>query len=226
MKHELRTTRSTLPQMEDETIVSEILGGQPALFELLMRRHNQKLYRVARGMNVPDVECDDLIQQTYIQAYQKLDQFKGTAQFSTWLIRILINQRLMAVRKSKTVISEQGVLYGLDRDDENRAAATVLDPATPESEMIKKEMRMVLERAIEQLSEEYRAVYVMREIEDMSIRDIAECLGITESNVKVRLHRARKLLHTTLRHHLMPHEIFSFGSKRCDRVVTLVMECL
>jgi RNA polymerase sigma factor (sigma-70 family) len=207
----------------DEALVEQIKAGEAALFAILMKRHNQKLYRVARGIGVPNEECDDVIQQAYIQAYLKLPQFRGESSFTTWLTRILINQSLMFLRKQRPSVSETGEIEGLKEEATN---ATQNKPATPESEMIKRELRTVLEQAIEQLPEDHRVVYIMREVEEMSVRDIATSLDISESNVKVRMHRARKLLQDKLRDYLEPSEIFEFGSSRCDAIVTQVLEAI
>jgi RNA polymerase sigma-70 factor (ECF subfamily) len=206
-------------ELTDEVVVERVLAGEAQLFELVMRRHNQKLYRIARGMGVADADCDDLLQQTYIQAYAKLVQFKGDSTFSTWLVRILINQCLMARRKSKSSVTVTGELDGFD----NVAVGTYNEPVTPESEMIKEEVRRVIEQSIERLPEDYRVVYIMREIEGMSIKDIASTLGLTEVNVKVRLLRARTKLRSMLKSYLRPGEIYEFGNARCDAIVASVL---
>jgi RNA polymerase sigma factor (sigma-70 family) len=208
----------------DDELVEQIKAGEVALFAVLMKRHNQKLYRVARGMGVPNEECDDIIQQTYIQAYLKMPQFRGESAFTTWLTRIHINQSLMFLRKQRPSVSEDGALEGMEADA--LVSPTSEKPATPESEMIKRELRTVLEQAIEQLPDDHRVVYIMREVEEMSVKEIASALGITESNVKVRMHRARKLLQDQLRSYLEPSEIFEFGSSRCDTIVAQVLEAI
>jgi len=208
----------------DDELVEQIKAGEVALFAVLMKRHNQKLYRIARGMGVPNAECDDIIQQTYIQAYLKMPQFRGESAFTTWLTRILINQSLMFLRKQRPSVSEDGALEGMEADAP--VSPTSEKPSTPESEMIKGELRVVLEQAIEQLPDDHRVVYIMREVEEMSVREIASALGITESNVKVRMHRARKLLQDHLRSYLEPSEIFEFGSSRCDAIVVQVLEAI
>ncbi len=207
----------------DEGLAQRIATGEVALFAILMKRHNQKLYRIARGMGIGSDECDDLIQLTYIQAYLKLPQFRGESTFATWLTRILINQCLMFSRKQRPNISEQGSMDGLETEPVERG---IHHSPTPESEMIKRELRAVLEHAIEQLPDDYRIVYVMREIEEMSVNDISASLGITVSNVKVRIHRARKLLHAQLRDYLDPSELYEFGSTRCDAIVRDVLQII
>jgi RNA polymerase sigma factor (sigma-70 family) len=208
----------------NEEIVERIRAGEVALISVLMKRHNQKLYRVARGMGIPNVECDDLLQQSYIQAYLKLPQFRGDSTVTTWLTRILINQCLMFLRKQRPSVTEDGSLEGLS--DAAPKAETIRPTFTPESELLKRELRSVLEDAIEQLPEDYRVVYVMREIEEMSVRDIASALDISESNVKVRMHRARKQLQEELRNYIEPFELYEFGNARCDNIVVQVLEAI
>jgi RNA polymerase sigma factor (sigma-70 family) len=206
--------------LPDAELVKRIAAGEDALFAIIMRRYNQRLYRIARGMGIPDVECDDLLQQTYIQTYLKLPQYRGESSFATWLTRILINQCLMFLRKKRPEVSIDGQLQGVEINAmSNQMDLTV---PTPEAELLRREMRIVLERAIEQLPEEHRIVYFMREIEDMSIKDISESLEISESNVKVRLHRARKLLQSKLHDYVGP-ELYEFGSSRCDAIVRYIL---
>jgi RNA polymerase sigma factor (sigma-70 family) len=208
----------------NEEIVEAVRAGEVALFAVLMKRHNQKLYRVARGMGIPSLDCDDLIQQAYIQAYLKLPQYRGESAVTTWLTRIFINQCLMFLRKQRPSISADGELEGLTSDDLPNVVTR--QTLTPEKELLRREMRTLLEEAIENLPEEYRIIYVMREVEEMSVRDIATSLDLTEANVKVRMHRARKLLQNELRNYIEPFEIFEFGNRRCDAVVANVLEAI
>src|SRR5436190_1618665 len=208
----------------NEEIVTRIRNGEVALFAVLMKRHNQKLYRIARGMGIPDAECDDIIQQAYIQVYLKLPQFRGESSVTTWMTRILINQCLMFLRKQRPSITKEGELEGLNGD---APAANLTTPTlTPESELLKRELRSVLEDAIAQLPEDYRVVYLMREVEEMSVKDIAMALDLSESNVKVRIHRARKLLQHELKGYIEPFELYEFGNHRCDAIVRQVLEAI
>lgn len=206
-------------ELTDEVIVERVRAGETDLFELIMRRHNQKLYRIARGMGIEDAECDDVIQLCYINAYSKLAQFHGGAKFSTWLVRILINECLMSKRKSKTAVTSSGELHGFDDLPLELEEGTV----TPESEMIRNEVRRLVEEAIERLPEDYRVVYVMREMEGMTIKEIAASLELTEVNVKVRLLRARTKPRNSLKNYLSPAEIYEFGNSRCDGIVRSVL---
>jgi RNA polymerase sigma factor (sigma-70 family) len=208
----------------NEEIVERIRTGEVALLSILMKRHNQKLYRVARGMGIPNAECDDLLQQSYIQAYLKLPLFRGESTVTTWLTRILINQCLMFLRKQRPSVTEDGELEGLS--DASPKSDNITPTFTPESELLKRELRSVLEDAIEQLPEDYRVVYIMRELEEMSVREIATALDISEANVKVRMHRARKQLQEELRNYIEPFELYEFGNQRCDMIVVQVLEAI
>lgn len=205
--------------LTDMEVVARVTAGEKELFELLMRRYNQRLYRTARAYSIPDSDCDDLIQQSYIKAYQSLSHFRGDAQFSTWITRILINECLMYKRKSKALTDVS--------DQEEWDSSLPGDLLTPERSMLREELRELLESAIEKLPEEYRMVYMMREVEELSVKETADCLSITEGNVKVRLHRARNLLRKQLEHYFS-HEkgVFEFGSVRCDRLVARTMQML
>src|ERR1051326_5884534 len=123
----------------NEEIVERIRSGEVALLAVLMKRHNQKLYRVARGMGIPNLDCDDLLQQSYIQAYLKLPQFRGESSVTTWLTRILINQCLMYLRKQRPSVTEDGSLEGLS--DAAPKADAITPTFTPESELLKRELR-------------------------------------------------------------------------------------
>jgi RNA polymerase sigma factor (sigma-70 family) len=206
----------------DEIVVKRVLAGEVELFELIMRRHNRKLYRIARGMGVSDADAADMIQQTYVQAYTNLAGFKQSSTVSTWLVRILINTCLMERRRPRLAITTDGIL----EDIVDQQPAATHEQTTPESAMIKNELRKVLEEAINRLPDDYRIVYMMREMEGMSIRDTATALGLTEVNVKVRALRARRMLREELGKYLRAEEIFEFGSSRCDAIVGSVLKQL
>ncbi len=214
------TRRENEPLPNDRELAARIAQGEAALFAVVMKRYNQRLYRIARGMGIQDADCDDLLQQSYIQAYLKLPQFRGDSSLSTWLTRIVINQCLMFLRKKRPAITEYGELEGF----ESRSHEEQADPSqNPEYDLIREETRQLLERAIDALPEDYRIVYVMREIEELSVRDIAASLDITEANVKVRIHRARKLLQAHLRKVAGASPIYEFGNHRCDAIVHRVL---
>ena len=203
--------------LQDEEVVKCVLAGDTSMFEILMRRHNQRLYRVACAILRNDAEAEDLIQDTYVRAYQHLSQFEGRAKFSTWLTRIAVNEALARRRR-------QGLYKELDPMSEHQGGKMdrfVSATPSPEQQVSSSETLQLLERAVATLPEIYRTVFVLRDVEDMDTGDTAAVLNISEENVKTRLHRARALLRKRLyaQAGTHAHEAFSFHAIRCDRVV-------
>jgi RNA polymerase sigma-70 factor, ECF subfamily len=205
----------------DEEIVQKVLAGEKSLFETLMRRHNQRLYRVARSILRNDNEAEDLIQDTYVRAYSHLDQFSGRSKFSTWLTKIAFYEALARKRKSYRFVSMN---HGEEGDqDMERFASSVKDP---ENNLIKLQMKEILESAVDSLPEKYRIVFILREIEEMSTEETSDCLGIGIETVKSRLFRARAMLRQEIdaRTAGVTRSLFQFGAERCDRVVSKVLK--
>jgi RNA polymerase sigma-70 factor, ECF subfamily len=208
--------------LSDEEVVVQVLAGETAMFEIVMRRHNQRLYRVARAILRNDSEAEDVMQDAYVRAYEHLDQFAGRAKFSTWLTRIAVHEVLARQRRSKRY-EELGPTSEREGDPMDRFAS--LTP-NPEQQMSNSGLRRLLEQAVEKLPDAYRAVFMLRDVEDMSTTDAAYALEITEENVKVRLHRARALLRKSLFAvaGTESREAFNFNAVRCGRVVKNVFE--
>lgn len=204
----------------DTEVIKRILSGEKELFEILMRRNNQKLYRVIRSYVNDEEEIEDLMQDVYLKAYQKLYQFHHHALFSTWLIRIGINESLARIRKR----NKQVMLH--DPSDDNTKNIPDTEQMNPEQKLIKQEIKQVLEMAIEKLPLTYKTVYMLREIEGMDIPEIAACLDLTNANVKVRLHRGRAMVRDVLYQLSVPEDLFEFGDRRCDRLVNRVMHLI
>ena len=211
-------------ELTDEAIVDRVRGGDVALYEILVRRHNQRLYRTIRAILRGDLDVEDVMQQAYVDAYTHLDQFRGTAKFSTWLTRIAVNR---AIRNGR------GARRGLElvppaADHELAIAHTPAPNLDPEHAMYGHELKVVLESLIEQLPEAFRVVFVMREVEGLSTSETAECLEINEETVKTRLHRAKRLLKERLDRQLGPvsSSVYAFHLTRCDRVVAGVMAAI
>ena len=200
-----------------------VLAGETSLFEVLMRRYNQRLYRVARAIVRDDAEAEDVTQQAYVNAYRHLDQFAGRAMFSTWLTRIAVHEALARARRRDRFDDKQEAAD--ERDGDTMAALRAPGP-DPERQAFAGELRGLIESAIEALPEHYRAVFVMRAVEGMSTSESAECLDITEETAKTRLHRARTMLRETLceRAGIETAAAFSFEAPRCDRVVAAVFD--
>lgn len=209
-------------EWSDEEVVRRVLAGETALYEILMRRHNQRLYRTARAILGDDTEAEDVMQDAYVRAYQNLASFEGRAKFATWLTRIAVHEALTRSRRRRR-------LQALDPDAEANGEIMESAPSSfrsPEQQAYDRELAAVLEKAVLSLSEDYRLVFMLREVESLSTEETARCLELTEENVKVRLHRAR----ARLRKHLYEAvgataaRCFAFHAVRCDRVVKNVFE--
>jgi RNA polymerase sigma-70 factor, ECF subfamily len=217
--------RASIEGWADEEIVRRILRGDLVLFELLMRRHNQRVYRAIRSILRDDSESEDVMQEAYVRAYEHLAQFEGRAQFSTWLTRIAVNEALkrLSARGRLDPLNE-----GRYEEEDGAMQAFHSTSPSPESYASNSELKSLLEEAILTLPVMYRAVTVLRDVEGMSTTQTAEVLSITESNVKVRLHRAHELLRGALFARVGANSsgAFSFHASRCDRVVNAVFKRL
>jgi RNA polymerase sigma-70 factor (ECF subfamily) len=210
-----------LQQLPDADLVSQIRAGEPALFELVMRRYNRRLFRIVRGILGNDAEAEDVVQEAYVCAWLKLSQFRGPAGFASWLCQIATNEALMYRRRRRNVS-----LTGLqDADEIADGAGTGSAPPAPGADLHETQLRQMLERAIDELPDMYRDTFVLREMDQMSVAETAQCLGIEEGAVKTRVHRARKLLQRGLRSELSTvlSGAFEFDGARCDRVVAAVL---
>ena len=200
----------------DEEVVKQVLAGATALYEILMRRYNQRLYRVARSILRNDTDAEDVMQDAYVRAYEHLNQFAGEAKFSTWLTKIAVYEALERVRRRGRTDS--------GRDAEHVMAKTKSDTPDPERQAYDHELRSVLEYAIDTLPEIYRLVFVLRTVEGLSVAETSGCLDIGTEAVKTRLHRARSLLRKDLQQRagIVTAQAFPFHLSRCDRVVEAV----
>lgn len=203
-------------------LIKRILYGEKELYEILVRRHNQKLFRVIRSYLKDDAETADIMQNSYIKAFTKLPHFKLEASFSTWLIRIAINEALARLKEKGKVYHMSALTERLDKNSSLELPDyTQLDP---QEKMIHNETKQLLENAIDQLDSKYRVVYIMREIEGMSLQEITIALDLTLSNVKIRLHRSKDMLKNILFERSRDKDIFEFGHSKCDRITEDVME--
>jgi RNA polymerase sigma-70 factor (ECF subfamily) len=212
--------------LSDEAIVQRVRAGEVALFELLMRRHNQRIYRAVRGLIRDEAEIEDVMQQAYVAAFFGLDGFLGEARFSTWLVRIAINEALMRARRRGRLVAV-GDPFGGDDD----GGAEVISLATaegngPERRTGARELVALLESVVDELPEGARTVFLLREVEGMSTAEAAECLGTSEAALKVRLHRAKAQIKDALAERLGEGaaDAFRFEAPRCDRIVEAVLE--
>jgi RNA polymerase sigma factor (sigma-70 family) len=211
----------------DTELVHGIAANDHAAFERLMRRYNSRLFRVARAILKDDAEAEDAVQDAYLEAYRHIGEFRGQSRVATWLTRIAINQALMRLRRHKrerVVVpfpGERGASTVtpevVDRKAESPAAAT-----------LRAEIRNVVESRIDELPAAFRAVFVMRDVEEMTVQETAECLGIPAATVRTRLFRARALLRAALARDVdtATLEVFGFAGERCDRIIARVFAAL
>ena len=215
----LKISRPPTEELPDHEIVKHILKGEKEWFEVLMRRYNQSLYRAVRSYLKEEADVEDAMQEAYLKSFQKLDQFRGDSAFSTWLIRIGVNEALQRIRKMKR---EEKPVEGIFETTDVNNLFPIYN-MNPEKKAIQAETRLMLETAIDELPQKYRTVYILKEVEGMKNPAIAIALNISESNVKVRIHRAKKLLKEQLLKMSSFTELFEFGNSRCDRIVEWVM---
>jgi RNA polymerase sigma-70 factor (ECF subfamily) len=208
-------------RFSDDELVRWILAGETGLFELLMRRYNQRLYRAARAILRDDAEAEDVTQDAWVRAYQHLRQFEGRASFSTWLTRIGVHEALSRLRRR----SRKEEIDGMTESRRDSLDSILTSASTPEQLASNNEARNLLEQAIDSLPDAYRETFVLRDVEGMSTAETAESLSISEENVKTRLHRARALLRKELyaRAGATSSTAFHFLGVRCDRMVAAVM---
>lgn len=213
---EMPLARST-GMLSDEELVRRILHGETALFEVIMRRYNQRLYRAARAITRDDSQAEEIMQSAYVRAYEHLDQFAGRAPFGAWLTRIAVNEALASLRRANHYAEPEG-----EGDPMDRFASPAADP---EHAAANTELSRVLEHLIEQLPDTLRSVFVLREVEGMNTAETADALGISEESVRVRLHRARAILRDSLTGYASREQrkLFAFQAPRCDRVVRNVL---
>lgn len=194
----------------DEILIRRILDGEQRAFEYIMRRYNQRLYRTGMSILTDDMEVEEAMQTTYINAYEHLSKFEGRSSVGTWLTRIMINECLARKKNGMKAKKESAPI------SENTASKD-----TPANILANKELSTVLEKAVSQLPDKYRLVFVLREIEDMSVKETSDTLSIEESNVKTRLNRAKNMLRDSLSGYMKDH-VYSFHLCRCDRIVNNV----
>jgi RNA polymerase sigma-70 factor (ECF subfamily) len=205
------TLLATGEQLSDADVVARVRAGDTALFEILIRRYNQRVYRAVRAVLRGDDEVEDAMQQAYLSAFANLGQFAERAQFSTWLIRIAVNEALARLRKRGRFEWEMPEMESTAPNPEQQAAIS--------------QMREVVEQELEALSTTYRTVLVLRDVEGLSTAETAEALGVSDDVVKTRLHRARAMVRDGLARRAGEtlQAIYPFGNARCDRVTASVM---
>jgi RNA polymerase sigma-70 factor (ECF subfamily) len=196
-------------------------------FEALMRRHNRMLYRLARSILKDEAEAEDAVQEAYLAAYRNIAGFRGGAKLSTWLARIVINEAYGRLRKQKhaaVVVAFDAHDRSEDRLEESAMADKITEP--PEAAAMRGELRGLLERRIDELPAQFRTVFILRDVDEMSVEETAECLDVPPATVRTRAFRARALLRASLARDIdvATVDAFGFAGERCDRIVAKVLE--
>ncbi|MBC8172682.1 MAG: sigma-70 family RNA polymerase sigma factor [Chitinophagales bacterium] len=207
----------------DIEIIAGILAGEKKLFGLLIRKYNSRLYRTGMAIINNDTEVEDIMQTSYITAYENLSKFENRSSFGTWLVRIMINESILQLKKRKRFIYAEG--ENIEMDAVNRLNNSN-GPQTPSGFVINKELAHALETSLSAIPEKYRLVFVMREIETMSIAETAHVLNISETNVKVRLNRAKVMLRQKLNSYYKSEDVYHFHLRRCTAMVERVFYSL
>jgi RNA polymerase sigma-70 factor (ECF subfamily) len=220
-----RLAVKTAPTDEAE-LVSRASHGEEEAVRAIIKRYNQRLYRIARSVVKDAEEAEDVLQQAYVHAFTHLQTFRGEARLSTWLSRIVLNEALGRLRRRRTTI-------GIEAMDELGAEAQIIPfpggaAPDPERSLAQNQVQVLLERAIDELPEEFRTVLVARVVEEMSVEETAGLLGIKPETVKTRLHRARRMVRGALERQIGPvlTNAFPFNGWRCDRMADAIVERL
>ncbi|ACC75296.1 RNA polymerase sigma factor [Paraburkholderia phymatum] len=223
-ERKMADTGPELAHYDERDIVRRVVAGDRSAFETLMRRHNRRLYRLARATLKNDADAQDALQDAYLSAFKAIGGFRGDATLFTWLSRLVLNEcfaRLRRDARRQNVIPMVDPKTPVDLD----ALNTRDDSAAPDAAAARAELRALLEQKLDALPAAFRAVFVMRSVEEMSVEETAQCLDISEATVRSRHFRARSLLREALAIDLdmAERDVFEFGGARCDRVVATVL---
>lgn len=211
--------------VDDLTLMQQAAAGDMRAFDALMQRHNQRLYRAARGILRNEADAEEAVQEAWLKAYRHLHEFQGKAAPLTWLTRITINEALMCQRRNK---SRDAIIQPVESDEQMDHLIVTqgdfmnrLNPAQPDQLVSRTELRRLIEARIDELPDRYRAVFMLRGVEGLSFAEVAATLDLPQATVRVRYMRARRLLHKALQQDidLSAGNAFSFAGERCDRIV-------
>lgn len=213
------------PDIDDADLARRVGDGDAGAFELLMRRHNRRLYRVARAMLRDGAEAEDALQDAYLAAYQSIEGYRGQASLATWLSRVLVNQCLARLRRKARRENIVPMVAMADAGELEAHAMPGRESETPEGALMRTELRAVLERKLDALPESFRTVFVLRCVEELSVEETAQVLDVPEATVRTRLFRARAMLRESLARDIdmAERDVFCFGGEHCDRVVAAVL---
>lgn len=221
--------RNALPHdwrhADDRTLAAAIHAGERDAFVHLMRRYNQRLYRLARATLRDDAEAQDALQDAYLAAYRAIGGFRGDAQLSTWLSRLVLNACLARLRRNARRQAAAPTVSASANDGSDLELVDTSHEASPDDALMRAQIRALLEQKLDALPEAFRVVFVLRCVEELSVEETAQCLGIAEATVRTRHFRARSLLRESLARELdlAERDVFSFDGARCDRIVAAVL---
>jgi RNA polymerase sigma-70 factor, ECF subfamily len=213
---------ASVPQgIADAELAARVASGDGAAFELLMRRHNRRLYRIARSVLRNDADAEDALQESYLAAYRAIGAFRGEASLATWLAKLVLNHCLGRKRKAQR---RDNIVAIVPEDLENDSVGPI-DLETPDRALIRAELRELLESKVEQLPEVFRTVFMMRCVEELTVEETADLLAIPQATVRTRHFRARSLLRESLAQDIdiAEQDLFGFDGERCDRIVARVL---
>jgi len=216
---------ATAHASDEADLVARARRGDAAAVRLIIGQHNQRLYRIARSIVRDDGEAEDVLQEAYARAFTHLATFRGEARLGTWLARIVMNEALGRLRGRRPTVALDPVIESGAREAEIIPFPNANPELDPETAVAQRELRALLERAIDELPNSFRTVLVARLIEGMSVEETAELIGIVPETVKTRLHRARRLLRDAMEKHIGPAmgDAFPFAGRRCERVAERVL---
>lgn len=211
------------PDASDLELAFRATGGDQLAFEVIMRRHNRLLFRTARAIVKSDMDAEDVVQQAYLQAWQGLGEFRADAKLSTWLVRIVVNEALGQLRRRQlklvplesVMASEQPIDADWQQDDMDHS---------PDRTAMRAELRQIMEARIDMLPDDFRRVFMLRGVEEMSVEEVSQILEIPEATVRTRFFRARSMLREGLSQDLdmAVSDAFTFDGERCNRIVSMV----
>lgn len=225
MPIQARASSVDYASLDDPALVALVRSGERQAFRHIMQRCNQRLFRVARAVIGEDSEAEDVLQESYMRAYHKLDSFRGDSTLLTWLTTIVLNEARGRLRKRHTMVGLEQVDAASDDTHQVIQFPSKYGSEDPAASAARSQIRHLLEHAIDGLPPAFRIVYMMREVEEFSVEETASQLGVKAETVKTRLHRARRLLRLALHDRLAGTlgEAFPFMGKRCARVSDAVM---
>src|SRR5690349_13436314 len=202
-------------ELHDRDVISRVLAGDHAAFEILVRRYNQRMFRAARAITRTDADAEDVLQQAWLGVFRSLGQFRGDAAFATWATRIAVNEAIALTRKRPMVAQVVD-------------APSNIAPDAPDADLARSQIGVLLERCLANIPQGHREVMVLRDVLELDTAETAACLGLTEEAVRVRLHRARAAIAATVTERLAEHArgIYGFDGARCDRVTAWVMRAI